>query len=544
MKSVIRLCSQFLSIAMLSFFAVSGTLAAESEWIYTVHSGDTLTNIANRYLTTTSDWEKLQQLNRVPDPRHLQPDSKLRIPVAWLRREAAVADVLRIQGDAQRIPASNQSTIKIESGMQLHVGDTIKTSTDTSLTLRFVDGSRLLVAANSKLTLTSLLAYSKTGMADTQLKLHEGSVETQVAPQMGSAAKYEVKAPTLHLGVRGTDFRVRVDPTTGATLSEVLKGRVAASAERHEVTLNPGFGTLAQIGKPPLAPKALLHAPDTSTTATLLERVPLRFQWQAVAGAQTYRAQVFADHSFDRIVLDDTFPANSAKWVDLPDGKYVLRVRAIDSNGLEGINADHDFTLKARPESPFINSPANGAKVYGEVAVLSWVQSSIAHAYHVQVSVSNDFSTPFADQSNITATEYTQALQPGQYFWRIASVLADGDQGPYSDPLSFTQRKMPASPEVEPPKIGGKELSFHWNAGSNGEKYQFQFAKDKEFKSPLLDTLTAESQISLPTPNPGSYFMRVKTIDTDGFAGPFGQTQLIKIPAPFPWWMIIPALAL
>lgn len=530
--------TRFIAVVMLSFLAI-GEAAAESNWTYNVRSGDTLIDIANLYLERSAGWEKLQQLNKVPDPKHLQPNSKLRIPVAWLKREAAVAEVVRIQGEVQKISEAGQEIAKIEAGQQLRVGDTLKTATGSMLTLRFVDGSRVLVAENSKVTLSTLLVYGKTGMADTKLKLHEGSVETQVAPQKGAAAKYEVKAPTLNLGVRGTDFRVRVDGVSGTTRSEVLEGRVAAAGERRQVMVNAGFGTLAEAGQAPHPPKPLLHAPDLGAAPLLLERVPLRFQWQAVPGAQSYRAQVFADHSFDRMILDGVFSANAAKWVDLPDGKYVFRVRSIDSDGLEGLNADKDFTLKARPEPPFIKGPFDGSKVYGEKAIFSWADSSIAQAYHVQVSSTPDFSKPLSDESNFSAIEHTLALSPGQYYWRIASLMADGDQGPFSDVQAFTQRKIPASPAVEAPKIDDKSLSFRWKAGTDGEKYQFQFASDSEFKNLLLDSVTAESQISVPRPGAGEYFMRVKTIDADGFAGPFGQAQRIEIPAS-PWWLLLP----
>lgn len=537
MRSFPYLCARVVFIIILSSFVTCEASAAESEWTYAVRPGDTLIDIANTYLTHPTSWEKLQKINRVSDPKHLQPGSKLRLPVSLLRREITGAEVVRVQGDVQRTPAASKDASRIETGMQLQVGDTVRTGADSSLTLRFVDGSRLLIAENSRLIMSAMLVYGKTGMADTRLKLQLGAVETQVAPQQGSAAKYEVNAPALHLGVRGTDFRVHVDGTNGTSLSEVLKGKVAATGEQRQVLLNAGFGTLAEVGKPPRPPKALLQAPDTASTAILLEHVPVRFQWSAVTGAHSYHAQVFADRTFDRVILDGLFSANSAKWSDLPDGKYTLRVRAIDSNGLEGLNANHDFTLKARPESPFINGPVGGGKVYGDEAKFSWAKSTIAHAYHLQVSDTPDYSRLLADQRDILANEYSLPLQPGQYYWRIASLMADGDQGPYSDSHSFTQRKIPASPAVEPPKMAGKELSFHWNAGENGERYQFQFAKDNEFKSLLLDTVTPEAQISMSKPGPGSYYMHIKTIDADGFAGPFGQTQVVKIPAP--WQLLL-----
>ena len=48
--------------------------------------------------------------------------------------------------------------------------------------------------------------------------------------------------------------------------------------------------------------------------------------------------------------MDGVFAGPAAKWADLPDGRYVLRVRAIDAGGLEGVNAERAFTLNDTTE--------------------------------------------------------------------------------------------------------------------------------------------------------------------------------------------------
>jgi len=84
--------------------------------------------------------------------------------------------------------------------------------------------------------------------------------------------------------------------------------------------------------------------------------------------------------------MDGVFAGPAAKWADLPDGRYVLRVRAIDAGGLEGVNAERAFTLKARPEPPFVSAPLSGHKVYGPEARLRWSASSSAQSYRLQLS--------------------------------------------------------------------------------------------------------------------------------------------------------------
>lgn len=507
----------------------TSTLAGDDEWVYAVSKRDTLISIADTYLEPSVGWAKLQKFNNISNFKLLQPNSKLRIPVAWLKRSATVAEVLRVQGEVK----IENITKSLSPADKLSVGDTISTGTESSSTLRFIDGSRLLLAENSNIKLVNLLVYGKTGLVETKLQLNQGSLDTQVAHQIGGA-RYEVQSPAMNLGVRGTDFRVGVNATTGESRSEVLGGRVAAQGSGNLVALNAGYGTKAEPGKPPLLPKALLSAPEFGEQPSVLKRVPLKLKWQPVAGASAYRAQVFADKAFERLVKDGVFKENSAKWVDLADGQYILRVRAIDQDGLEGLNAHRDFTLKARPEPPFITEPTDGQKVYGDEAALRWTKSASAVSYRVQLSSTEDFSKMLLDKADGTGSEEKVALTPGKYFWRIASLTAEGDKGPYSDVQGFTQRKIPASPDSSPPAVSEKELRFGWKANEEGQKFQFQFAQDKDFQQLLLDKTVKESAVVIPRPKSGSYFMHVKTIDADGFAGPFGPTQQVEVPPPPP----------
>ncbi|WP_173052140.1 hypothetical protein [Candidatus Nitrotoga sp. AM1P] len=47
----------------------------------------------------------------------------------------------------------------------------------------------------------------------------------------------------------------------------------------------------------------------------------------------------------------------------------------------------------------------------------------------------------------------------------------------------------------------------------------------------------SESQID--NLKPGIYYLRVKTIDADGFAGPFGPVQQIEVPTKTNYWWLL-----
>ncbi|MBT9457890.1 MAG: FecR domain-containing protein [Burkholderiaceae bacterium] len=539
----------FLGLALIagsSLGAVHPALAAEpptsGDWNYRVAPGDTLIGLQQRFLQAPADWRGLQKLNRVANPRRLMPGSSLRMPVAWLRQDATVAEVIHVQGQVglQR-GQGPASTVAV--GDKLLTGDALQAPADGSLTLRFADGSRLLVRPQTRLMLERLMVYGQSEVHETRLQLQQGSLDSQVLPRTGGLRSYQIKTPTVTLGVRGTDFRAQAD-AQGASL-EVLEGRVAASAggakPGAERLVEAGYGLRAQSGQAPGMPAKLLPAPSLQGLPTLLERVPLRFAWPALSGATAYRAQVTEPEG--GLLLDGRFDSPAARWADLPDGHYRLRVRGIAASGLEGLDAGQAFRLKARPEPPFINQPAANAKVYGDSATLAWTRSTAAARYHLQLSDSGDFGKPRLDLADLTATEHRLALPPGSYHWRVASIRADGDHGPFGDAQAFTQRPVPPSPALEPPQISADKLLLRWQAQESGTRFEFQLAADAEFKQVLQQQTSAEPQITLARPPAGQYFLRVRSIDADGFVGPFGGTQQIAIPRS-PWWLAAPLLLL
>ena len=541
---VLRLSGQYLSrfFWLPMFFLAMHVQADTTTWAYTVHQGDTLISISNNYLENPGDWVKLQKIAGIKNTKRLSPGMQLHIPVELLKLRETVAEVVRVQREVEIVSAAGGTRFAAELGASLHKGDKIRTGKDSNITLRFADGSRLMVMENSQLMLDTMTVYGKSDVMNTRVRLQKGQVETQVAPLKGPAAHYEIITPVIAVGVRGTDFRVSADADAKVSRSEVLHGAVAVEAEGAQLSVPAGFGTLAEEGKPPLPPVALLKGPDLTGLPVLLRRVPLRFHWRAVDGAVSYRAQVYADKEFQELLLDGSFGKNEATWPDLPDGHYFLRVRAVDNLGLEGLNAEHPFALDARPVPPSISAPTGKGIFYGEQMQFQWTRPENAETYHIQIASNREFTTPVVDTVDLKGLQYIAILVPGEYYWRIASRIGSNDEGPFSDTQSFTLKPIPAAPILSPPHIDDKQITSQWSAGDAGYKYQLQLARDEGFHDVLTDETLNEPRITLANPGAGNYFMRVKAIDADGFAGPFGASQQMQVPHNRPWWLAIPVL--
>lgn len=430
----------FLSLCVLTM-SLSQAQTVEQVWGYKVKPGDRLIDISKTYQKSPEDWKKLQQKNAVPDPKLLIPGKQINIPVSDLRQGNAVAEAALVHGDVQRLDKSGQPVGKLSSGEVLKMGDTVQTGSRSTLTIRFADDSRMLVTEKSKITLSSLVNYGKTGMADTKVQVHEGGTDSQVSPQKGPVARYEINTPAINLTVRGTGFRVQVDEASGATRTEVVEGLVAGSSDGSQAMIANGFGIIAEPGKPLGQPSQLLGAPILNAPQGLVERMPVRFGWQELGGAQKYRLQLLASvQGNDAIIFDEVLQTTKVQWDDLPDGDYVLRVRGVDAVGLEGANAVNGFKLKARPEPPVLSFPQHENHSVSEKIFFRWESALDANEYVFQLAEDAAFKRVVAlvPQISNKTRGVLLALPSGQYFWRVASVSSAGDVGPYSDAFTFS----------------------------------------------------------------------------------------------------------
>ena len=429
------------SLALVMGLCFAGIAFAQAQppgavWGYKVKPGDRLVDIAKTYQKKPDEWKQLQQRNGVTEPKLLTPGKQLNIPVGELKQGNPVAEAVLVHGDVQRLDKSGQPVGKLSSGDVLKMGDRLQTSARSTLTIRFADDSRMLVTEKSTIDLTSLVNYGKTGMADTKVQVLEGGTDSQVTPQRGPAARYEIGTPAINLAVRGTGFRIQVDGSSGETRTEVDEGLIAGTANGQQALIGRGFGLIAEPGKPLGTPQALLPAPQLEPRDDVIGKLPVQFAWQSLAGAQQYRLQLLAQVQGAEAIIEDTLlQTTRVQWDDLPDGDYVLRIRGVHASGLEGLNAVKAFALRTKPEPPKLTFPGDGQPSTGSKISFRWDAATEAHSYRFQVAEDERFAQVVALVPNIAGDvgAVLLALPPGPYFWRVASVTRAGVIGPYSE---------------------------------------------------------------------------------------------------------------
>jgi len=512
--------------------------AADADWHYRIQPGDTLITLTDQWMAAPRSWRDLQKLNRVPDPLRLRPGATLRMPLAWLKREASVAETVFARGQVTRLRGTASEALG--TGAALQGGDRIRTGAQSSASLRFADGSRLLIPPDSDVTLEQLLVLGRGALPAVRIGVQQGGADSRVAPNAQRVPLYEVRTPHVNLGVRGTEFRVQ----TAASQSrmQVLAGAVQADGLAAAVA--PGQGLLAEGKALSVAP--LLPAPDLGGLAPVAERLPLRLSWTGgPTGALTWRAQLYARGDFDRLLLDETVGEPTANWAearDLPDGDYTLRVRAIDARGQEGLAADAPVRLQARPEPPFLQAPAAGAVSYTGSMSMAWTRNTAAPHVRLQIARDAGFKDLVLQPPPLDAASQEVRLPDGLYHWRVASVEAGGRAGPFSDAQTFELKPPPPAPPPAEPELAGDQLRLRWRADAGVVRYELAWSRTEAFDGAEVQRFnTDKAEIVLPKPAPGTYFLRARAFNAAGAPSAWGQTQTIDVPYPR-WLWLLPLL--
>jgi pimeloyl-ACP methyl ester carboxylesterase len=183
-----------------------------------------------------------------------------------------------------------------------------------------------------------------------------------------------------------------------------------------------------------------------------------------------------------------------------------------------------NFSVIAKPLSPTLSSPSNGASNVSTSPTLSWGSVSGATSYGVQISASSSFASFVVDQSGLTSTSYTASgLSNGTtYYWRVNAANAGGTSA-WSSARSFsTVVATPLSPTLSSPSNGASNVStsptLSWGSVSGATSYGVQISASSSFASFVVDQsgLTSTSYTASGLSNGTRYYWRVNAANAGG----------------------------
>jgi hypothetical protein len=357
-------------------------------------------------------------------------------------------------------------------------------------------------------------------MVDTKLRLQQGGVAIKANPQHLPNNNMQIFTPTAVAAVRGTDFRLSTESTT--TRQETLDGQVALSAAGQEVKVNKGFGSLSEDGQAPTAPVQLLAAPDTAKLPHQFEALPIQFEMPVQANAGAWVGSVYPAASPQALSAEDKSKGAQLTFNDLPDGNYVLKVRAKDQLGFEGYDAGHTFTLNTRPFAPAASYPEASSTISEAQPVLRWGHVNNASAYRIELAKDAQFKQELLSEK-VASNEWmpAQPLQKGQYFWRIASI--DGaDQGPYSVATHFAYSPKPPAADLTHlvTKIAQNRVFVDTLNPPSGFSYEVALDNNRNNQKNVWQSADLQGRFDFLLREYGLQTLRVRLVNSDGIAGP------------------------
>lgn len=500
--------------------------AGAEDWNYRVRPGDTLWDLSARYLKPSVSWQRLGALNQVADPYALQPGFTLRVPIAWLQVQPAPARLIAVRGSVQVL--KDASVLSATVGMPLQIDTQLQTGGDASATVEFADGSQMQLRESTRVRFDRMSRYGATGMVDTEVRLETGRTLNEVTPARGPASRYIIDTPNGSSSVRGTHFRVAAGEGDGHGATEVLRGLVQVDSGHDRRLLRPGQAARQDTGAAPRQ-EALLPPPVLDAAASRLDTPPFRLAWAPVPGASGYRVEAVEPERPQVLHYARETTQPSLRLDGLEPGRYQLLVRAITDYGIEGEDASRPLEVPAGPTPPLTVVPRAGEQVHLPRPRFEWTRHPEAIATRLQVARDPGFSELVFEQD--THGERARAPAPlpaGDYYWRVASRAADGHLGPFGQPLPLRVSDAPVDPGLEPGQGDGR-LTLRWQAGAPGQRYRVQFSRKPDFARPKLDEVVEQPQLSLKRPWGGHWYVRVQTLDDDGYAGPFSEPQQIAL---------------
>ena len=505
------------------------TSANEPEWRYSVRPGDNLIQFSERHLINPDDWHVLQTLNKIKNPQRMQLGQVLRVPLNLLKQLPAPAEIVLASGQAGILKADN-SVQPVIAGQQLTAGTELITGENSKLNIKFADGSIVSMQPKSTMKLDTLSMYSGGGMVDTKLRLQQGKVETEANPSHLQGNKMQIITPTAIAAIRGTKFRVSADAVS--IKQETLEGKVALMAAGAEVAVDKGFGSLSEGGNAPLPPVLLLPAPVTGNLPIKLEALPIAFNMPAQEGAVAWLGKVSTEPQFNSILDEKLSQGSKLSFNDLPDGKYYLKVRAKDKQGLEGYDATHEFNLNARPFAPVAATPAASAIVRDANPELTWSKIEQANEYLLELARDADFKQ-LLDSKRVTNPAYKieKNLEPGQYFWRLAS-LDGADQGPYAAASSFTYKAKPNAPDISQLsiKIERNKVFVSTINPPEGLSYEAILQNEVNKQNNVWRATGLQGEFDFLLKEYGKQKLLLRLVDADGVTGPDAVYEFNALP--------------
>ena len=525
----ILLCLLILLSSVLSMRQVY----AETLIPITIQKGVNLIRVTRQFCTSEYHWKELAKINNLTPPYKLFPGDILLAPIELLKVEKVSAKVASVIGGVF-IVSNGKKLQRVSQGDLIMPGQTLVTEDDGFTHLIFPDNKYTRISSGSKFTLTYLVKLSDNSLK-AEFFLEKGRITHAVKKQLKANETFTTRTPVSVTGVRGTEYRLKVSDDN-VNIVETLQGVVKVSGEKGELLLPKGMGTKVEAGRRPTAPQTLPAAPESPVITDIVKELPVKIPCPSAGnGAALYRLRVTTDdQGYNTILAKTAKPGAFFTLLALADGTYFGFLTAVDEEGFESQAAPpFSFQVRTIPGAPIFLSARNGKAVFDQSLKVEWLQGEGQQSYNLQLANDEQFNELLVDVVQ-TDNSYTfENLAPGTYYCRVQSIASDGFRSLFSLVDTWEVHQQTSFGPLEGSSKDG--VNLRWASMGEDIVYEVQMSRKIDFSDLIISVKNLQNpEFSYNEyMEPGTYYVRVRGVLSDGQMNPWTPSQKLKIaPAP------------
>ncbi len=243
--------------------------------------------------------------------------------------------------------------ISASVGNLFREADGVRTSTESSGKVTFVDGSDVELARNTTAIIRSSRLDRLTNTSDVEINISQGGLLARLSADGIERSNYQISAGSATMVVKSSNFWTEKTDEDRVVMAN-YSGTTTVTAENEVIDLGRNQGTIVVRGRVPTQPVQLLSAPRMRWAATdsVIIRDRITLAWTPIQGAARYEVDISDSPSFDGWVRSFHSETTESSISDIPTGISHIRIRAFDDNDLRGIESQTYRLLRSTGTLP------------------------------------------------------------------------------------------------------------------------------------------------------------------------------------------------
>jgi hypothetical protein len=408
--------------------------------------------------------------------------------------------------------------LPLEGNSQVYQKDTIQTGSDSTIQIRFDDGSTMDLGENSLVVLDRSQSRFLVDVVQGQVSTKRSTTGSKLSLKTGDTAIDAEGDVDLNVG---QDGQAQINVTRGT--AEIQSGAEKVRLSENQV------GEITKDKKLTVKDLPFRRIQPLSQMIPMQkgEAVPVQFKWKPLEGIKRVQLQIVRGKTFSKENLSRGYNRSvraNARKIRLQDGLYSWRLIASTPDGQKVTGPTWRLHLQGF-EAPEGISPLNKESVttlnQNHTQTFEWSTPVAGVQYRFELMDEN--KKVIQSKQEITGQKLTiRNIKPGVYHWRVQADL-NNQMKPLSSPtyqfVVDRMVKLPIPKGLSPlegselPYLKGRPIGLAWNPVENASAYRVQIAPilEGEVVKNKIETLRTEgSALAWQAPGPGEYLWSVR----------------------------------